>query len=432
MFRLESKKAIQRFGDELQNVLETCGRDADDLKSAYSKGPLGTGEEAVRFSSTMQGEVEQVRNKVPPLVRLSSDAPRAGNMLDAAFAHLKAITDVFDRFEERLESAYDIAPVVPRKQADETVFGTKPTVPDHLVNDMPALSTMDSQQVKGVFRRPTTPSGRTPQSAIEKEVDMPIPATPKPEDFGIVSDDVVSELNALGAASSSKLAAYETFSNASTAYRTTRVAEGSLRRPSGYASSAAYSLDLDGNYEENVQKSIRENGIQTKAQLDDMYASRRNQAFSTMMCSTTPVLQSGGVGRVRDYTGLADGYYKSRAGSEMTPRVETHRQLNFDETPRVGGIRTAPEDEVRQHIVENYEKLGFWKGKANPDVLRDAVTIIQNSGRRVLTKCELTRELVEAIPDTSPTLLMTCLTKLHLLLVQKRHGEEQTFQLADL
>ena len=99
MLRLESKKAIQRFGKELQNVLETCERDADDLKSTYSKGPLGTGEEAVRFSSTMQTEVEQVRIKVPPLVRLSTDAPRAGYMLDDSFAHLKAIANIFDRFE---------------------------------------------------------------------------------------------------------------------------------------------------------------------------------------------------------------------------------------------------------------------------------------------------------------------------------------------
>lgn len=429
MLRAESKRAVKRFGDELQNVLNMAVRDAEELKHAYNKGPLGKGEEAVKFSSTMQAEVQQVHSKVPPLVRLSIDTPRAGDMVDAAFAHLKAITDVFDCFENRLESAYDIPPVVlPERKMDTTEDASLAPAPEPVVAGVGSLSSL---MPGSTAKPPRTPMSRTPRSTRKKDVDMPIPATPKLEDFGISNDDVCEELRGLGMSTATQSTQVESewlmSRHEATPRNEPRVRSTALRKPPAAAN--AIEIDLDGDFEENVQKSMTAYGIETPVQVAEKFETMRHQALTKMMVTTTPRLKSGGVERTLDYTGLAGGYFKSSAGAEETPSIDTHRQLNFDETPRVGGGRNAAGDEMRQRIAESFDSLGFWRDKVSCETLQDAAVLLQREGNRSFDKRELSNILKESLPGLSCYSIIASLTKLQVLQMVKRQGEEATYRI---
>lgn len=420
MLRKEGERAAQVFVDDVRNVITKCTNDTAEVRRTFAKGPLGTGSEAIAFSTTMQAEMEQLKDQYPLLETFSKESPRVDDMLSAAFANLKAITDVFDRFEERLQSAYDIDPVVVpvKPQLNSGQPSESDAVPEASVasvSDYASLATVGSMPASSSISRPKTP----PRTQEESVIDLPMPKTPQLEDFGISNAD----LRNLEAAAASKAASRNHEERAAYPIKNTA---GSPSLQYAGAGSSLGNRDL----EELAETSIADLGIETPNQVSEKFESRRNHALSQVLATTTPRLRSGGVERTANYTGLAAGYYKSSARKPAVP-MDTHRQLNFDETPQVSrqsGGKLAGELSAR--IADNFGSLGFWCDKISCEILQEAAVMLQQHGDRVFLKKELMDVLTENIPSHSCHTITALLTKLKVLEMHKRQGEEAQYRIA--
>lgn len=423
MLRAEGQQAAQRFVEDMREVLEKCTKDTEDLKRSFAKGPLGTGSEAIAFSATIKSEMEQLQCRFPVLDKYSKEAPRANKMLCAAFANLKAITDVFDRFEDRIESAYGIAPVVVPVKAEEPkkveVLQHSPGQPVHQLQSASNCPTQPSTSDSAFVSLTPRPSARNP----DKEVELPMPKTPGLEDFGISNEDLRGLGMSVGSSSGSKGQTKWHPATSSTSIPTSR----STDQQDLLASSRLHFQNRDPA--ELAQTSISDLGIETPVQVADKFESRRHRALATMMITTTPRLKSGGVERTMDYTGLAGGYYGASAMKSETQQ-ETHRQLNFDETPMRRPVEGKEVMQLRQHIAASFDSLGFWCSKISCECLQEAAVFLQEQGDRVFEKSELSDILSERMPGQSYYSIIASLSKLKVLEMDKRQGEEAIYRVA--
>lgn len=429
--RVESQRAVQRYGEELQRLVDTCTTEMQEVKRAFNKGALGSGEEAVEFSSTMQAEVQQVQCKVPPLVSLSNDVPRANDLLGAAFAQLKAITDVFDRFEERLESVYGISPVVVQvrgggkeeakeQRMEELVGGLK----NGGAGAVGAVGAVSPGKYSSVRRLQRTPTRRTGQS-VRREVDeVAMLATPKMEDFGLCYDD----LKDLGMSESGGKGSYAGYGGMSG-----RGEMDKMRGRKSGVSMEGISVDFgQGDIYENVQKSMTALGIETPVQVADRFESRRHDALTKVMVTTTPRLKAGGIEQTRDYTGLAGGYFASaqREEEQEEDLTFTHRQLNFDETPQVERKGAGMSlDEVYRVIEEKFDVCGIWKSRVSIEDLQEAVVLLMRERRKVFQKPKLNDILTDGMEGCSSYAIIACLAKMQVLKVEATGSGQAVYRL---
>lgn len=419
---------MQRYGEELQKLVDTCTTEMQEVKRAFNKGALGSGAEAVEFSSTMQAEVQQVQCKVSPLVSLSNDVPRANDLLGVAFAQLKAITDVFDRFEEQLESVYGIPPVVVKvkEQREEKVKEEgSGEIMGRLMNgrteEVGKVLSGKCNSVRGLHRTPTRDTGQS----VKKEVDeVAMLATPKMEDFGLCYDD----LKELGMSESGRKGSFAGYGGMNG-----RAGMDKTRGRKSGVGMGGIEVDFgQGDIYENVQKSMAALGIETPVQVADRFESRRHDALTKVMVTTTPRLKAGGMEQTRDYTGLAGGYFARVQGEEEQEEdlTFTHRQLNFDETPQTVRKETGMGlDEAYRIIEENFDACGIWKSRVSIEDLQEAVVLLVRDGRGLFQKAELNDILMDGMEGCCSYAIIACLAKMRVLQVEATASGQAVYRL---
>lgn len=429
MLRVESQRAVQRYGEELQKLVDGCTTEMGELKRAFNKGALGNGAEAVEFSSAMQAEVQQIECKVPPLLSLSNDVPRAGDLLGAAFGELKAITDVFDRFEKQLETVYGIAAVVVKvkeeKKEELKEAGCESGMGEVTGSMGGGVGESYSGKFGSVGGLQRTPKREFGQDARKGVDEVAMLATPKMEDFGLCYDD----LKELGMSESGRRGRYARYGETDRNEAVDRM-QG---RKSGVKMRALRVDFGQGDIDENVQKSMTALGIETPVQVADRFESRRHEALTKVMVTTTPRLKAGGVEQTKDYTGLAGGYFARVGGAEEQQREDlrfTHRQLNFDETPQMGGKRSGLHlDKVNRVIAEKMGMCGIWKGRVSVEELQEAVVLLAREGREAFQKQEVNDILMDEMEGCCSYGIIACLMKMHVLQVEATVGGHAMYRL---
>lgn len=420
MLRAEGQQAASSFVEDMREVLEKSTEDTEALKRAFAKGPLGTGSEAIEYSETMKSEMEQLQSQFPVLHTYSKEVPSADSMINAAFANLKAITEIFDRFEDKIESAYGIPPVVVPEREEQKKDSLQEFSSRQLAGKLSGQSSISSTVIPENSFSSVTPRRVTRKP--ETPVELPMPKTPGLEDFGISNED----LRGLGMSVGSGA------SNGETTPRATNLSNpfaGSVRVEQQERLTASRLHFQNRNPAELAQTSISELGIETPSQVEDKFESWRHQALAKMMITTTPRLKSGGVERTMDYTGLAGGYYGTSARKDES-RQDTHRQLNFDETPISRPVQGKAAMELRQHIAANFDSLGFWRSKISCESLQEAAILLQEQGDRVFEKSELADILSERMPGQSYYSIIASLSRLKVLEMDKQQGEEAMYKMA--
>lgn len=402
MLRAENDRLSRQFTENFRGVLKSCNTDAKELKRIFEKGPTGNAKEAIAVTQSLEKQVEHMQKHVPVLTELSENTPPAGRILEAALSQMNAVESILDLFEKRVAQAYGVKPVVVPElehkrdiESNPTSTDTNPSALICEVSEAPMISIPEDGS--------STPLAKSPERVEAFEVEAPMPATPRPEDFGICDADV----RALAAPSPA-------------GFKPDNLAvDGTPRYQMSMARATGIPMIEDGeNYDEVVQKSMSALGIETPVEVEQKFATRRNEALRGVMQTTTPRMKAGGTERTLDYTGLAGGYYGS------TRKDKLHRALDFDDTTM--GMGTG----VQKQIADLYGGIEeAWRERVPCETLQEAAMLLSQEERR-FSKSELLDFLGDAFPgkDCDVPTVVLCLKKMSIIRLETRHGAEASYR----
>lgn len=423
-------RASKRFADDLRKLLQVSSSDAHELKRALHRGALGSGAEAVAMSSGLLEDAAVLSAQLPQLALVADQIPSTADMLRAARARIRAVDAVLDRFEQKLEDVYGIAPVVLpplEEEGTSSVSGGAAGFENPALRDVTANVESDRN---GCLTRETevqtakdgfVPS--TPVASRRAVVDAPMPSTPRLEDFGI-SNEFLEEMSAPPLQfhrSSRKPAVGASHLDVHLTPAPARHSGQSLH----HAFVQEGTFDDDGDDEtvdEMVQKSMVALGIETPIQVAERFALRQQQSTAAAIAAATPV-----IARTESSVSVAS------ALRQAPPTMLQHnRALDFETTPRVrsGGLRRSTVLEKR--VEDGYKKLpAYLLQKVDCAVLQDAANAIETAGAgRAYTSAELTDLLTNAVPGGQCSFIILSLTKVKVLSLEKIPGAPVIYMLA--
>lgn len=382
MLAAEGRNRIiaRQFADSLREVLGDCSHQVDDLQNSFQRGPMGTANEASEFASKMANEANQLYAQLPQLVDLVRDTPRLDQILDAGFEQLQAINSILDIYEGRLEEAYNISPVK-LDSPDKSVGATK------------------SQPVS--FRTPSkTPStlrrNYNPNDKIQDE-DIPIPVTPRLEDFGISAADL-------------RVLKHRTPDQ-----------DRVRNRDEGMDQKVLSILtNTHGNdYGNNVLEAMSTLGIETPAEITQRFEAKRYTAMKGLMQSCTPRVKGEGVEKALAYANLADEYNRPPImdeENEINVPGTSRKTLTFDESPIPGRKNERSADEIRLHVGKKLDaSKAYWVNMVDRSVIQDAAAAFAGEQGRVFTRPQLAELLKDVVQAKHYNEIMLLLVKMKVL-----------------
>lgn len=318
-------RTVRRFAERLQAVVDDTVRGAKTVEYEFANVRRTSAAEKEKVVEQVQKDLNEADSTIHALVSISQAAPAASQILDFAFARLSLIDEVLDVFERRLQSEFGVPPVAVSSIGNEVIHdsASEPNSNRSMRRlaalEMPATPRAErttQENVKASESRmftPKTMGQREPSSVLN------VSKTPRMEDFGID----VEKVRELREQSNS-------FLHGSTGQFDTSLFGGGYDDGLNVGSMKITDSTYDWreeSYPQDIQRSMREQGIETQQEVTERFHTRRNMALQNVLQNCTPRLKSGTAPHL-DLTQFAAGYNIDNAAAGGG---RAGRELDFDE-----------------------------------------------------------------------------------------------------